>query len=357
MPSASLVGRRSDSLMPRTYATAGQRVMARYALIRPELDAVEEMMRQTAVTELPPLREAYLKILDRGGKRLRPTLALLSASLLREPKTPVPDSVIALGGAVEMLHTSTLVHDDVIDEATLRRGAPTLNTTWSAGASVLAGNYMFAQAAYYSARTGHARVNQIFSDSLEILVKGEIEQLKAKHDLDTSRLQYFKRIAWKTSSIFRIATESAGFLAGFSDVRIRALRRFGHHFGLAFQIVDDILDYISDPEALGKPAGCDLLNGYCTLPFFLYLDRQPERRPVLERLKEANSYRFRAPEVWTQAVQDFVAATCQSGAIEGAYDLAQRHVTKAQACLQLFPQSDYRQALHEQSETILTRLL
>lgn len=343
--------------MADTYAQAGRHATTPYALIRAEMDAVEDLMRTQAVTELPPLREAYLKLLDRGGKRFRPALALLSASLLRDPDDPLPVSVIALGGAVEMLHTSTLVHDDVIDEATLRRGAPTLNTTWSPGTSVLAGNYMFAQAAYYSACTGHARVNQIFSESLEILVKGEIEQLKVKHDLDTSRGQYFEHIAWKTSSIFRIATESAGFLAGFSDMRIRALRRFGYYFGMAFQIVDDILDYVSEPEVLGKPAGCDLLNGTCTLPFFLYLDQHAEREQVLEDLKQANSYRFREPEIWARAVQNFVTAVCRSSAIASAYDLAKRYVTKAQACLQFFPPSAYRQALHAQGDAVFTRLL
>lgn len=343
--------------MSGTYAAAKEPVTVNYALIRPELDAVEELMRTTAITDLAPLREAYLKILDRGGKRLRPALALLGASLLRDSAEPLPESVIALGGAVEMLHTSTLVHDDVIDNATLRRGAPTLNTTWSAGASVLAGNYMFAQAAFYSARTGHARVNQIFSESLEVLVKGEIEQLKVRHDLNTTRGQYFERIAWKTSSIFRIATESAGYLAGFNDARIRALRQFGYFFGIAFQIVDDILDYISEPDALGKPAGCDLLNGNCTLPFFLFLDQHLERHRILEELKEANSFRFREPEIWSQAVHQFVAKTCQSSAIERAYGMAQRFVAKAQAHLNLFPRTEYRQALHEQGNLVLTRLL
>lgn len=342
--------------MPNTYAQASEPVAANYALIRPELDAVEELMRTTAITDLAPLREVYLKILNRGGKRLRPALALLGASMLRNSTDPIPESVIALGGAVEMLHTSTLVHDDVIDNATLRRGAPTLNTTWSAGASVLAGNYMFAQAAFYSALTGHARVNQIFSESLEILVKGEIEQMKVRHDLNTTRGQYFERIAWKTSSIFRIATESAGYLAGFSDVRIRALRQFGYFFGIAFQIVDDILDYISDPDALGKPAGCDLLNGNCTLPFFLFLDQHAERRHILEDLQEANSYRFREPEIWSQAVQQFVAEACQSNAIERAYEMAQRFVAKAQAYLRFFPPSAFRQAMHDQGNLVLTRL-
>ena len=343
--------------MPKRLAATGLPMAADYALIRSEMAAVEEMMRTTAVTELLPLREAYLKILDRGGKRLRPALALLCASLLKGPSDSVPDSVIALSGAVEMLHTSTLVHDDVIDESTLRRGAPTLNTIWSPGASVLAGNYMFAQAAYYSARTGHARVNQIFSDSLEILVKGEIEQMKVKHDLDTTRGQYFERIAWKTSSIFRIATESAGILAGFSDMRIRALRRFGIYFGIAFQIVDDILDYISEPQALGKPTGCDLLNGNCTLPFFLYLDQHAESHQVLERLREANSYRFRDPEVWAQAVQNFVVEARQSRAVEMSYALAKRYINKAQACLDFFPPSEFRQVLYEQGDAVFTRLL
>ncbi len=341
---------------PSPALATNRRAAKAYPLVDKEMQAVERMLLTADVTAWPALRDVYTRILTRGGKRLRPALALLCASLLRAPGEALPSSVIALGAAVEMLHTSTLVHDDVIDDSTLRRGAPTLNAAWSAGATVLAGNYMFAQAAHYSAQTGNVRVNRIFSDSLEILVAGEIQQMKSRHDFDTARAQYFQRIAYKTSSIFRIATESAGILQGFSDVRVRQLKRFGHHFGIAFQVVDDILDYTSDLTALGKPAGSDLRSGNCTLPFYLYLAQHPEADKVLEDLKEANSYRWRTPGIWADKVEAFVADVRRSSAIDDAYALARAHARKAQQCLRLFPASGYRQALHALSAFAFERL-
>lgn len=342
--------------MARQPASVPATAASLYPLIGKEMAAVEHMLLTVDVTELPPLREAYQKILTRGGKRLRPALALLCASLIRSPDQPLPDSIITLGAAVEMLHTSTLVHDDVIDESTLRRGAPTLSSTWPPGTTVLAGNYMFAQAAHYSALTRNARVNQIFSESLEMLVTGEIQQMKVKHDFEIPRSDYFRRIGCKTSSIFRIATECAGILQDFSDVRRRSLKQFGYHFGLAFQIVDDILDYTSDPSALGKPAGSDLLNGNCTLPFYLYLAQHPAADQVVDELKEANSYRWRTPDTWTAKVEEFVEAVCNSEAIAQAYALARVHIARAHRYLDLFPPSEYRDVLCSLGNFVFERL-
>lgn len=336
-------------------ATTASSIVDLMEPVRAELQAVEHMMATRDVTAHPDLRQAYRDILARGGKRLRPSLALLCASLLRAPDAPLPPSVIALGAAVEMLHTSTLVHDDVIDEATLRRGAPTLNSTWAPDATVLAGNYMFAQAAHYSALTGSARVNRIFSEALELLVDGEILQLKARHDFETTRARYFSLIARKTSSIFRIATECAGILQGYSDARVRGLKRFGLHLGIAFQVVDDILDYTSDRNVLGKPAGSDLLNGNCTLPFFLYLERLPQPDRTLHELREANSWRLRKPEIWEAWVRSFVADVVRSSAVAQAYAVARGHIHQAQDCLALFPASVSRDALWRLGDFVMQR--
>ncbi len=337
-------------------ATLGDSLPTLLAAINTEMRAVEDMMLTRDVTNLVPLQKVYREILTRGGKRLRPALALLCASLIRPAAQPLPFAVIALSGAVEMLHTSTLVHDDVIDNALLRRGAPTLNSTWSAGDTVLAGNYMFAQAAHYSALTGHKDVIRICSDVLAYLVQGEIEQMKSQHDFAVTRAAYFRRIALKTSSIFRLATECAGLIQKFSDARVRQLKRFGVHFGIAFQVVDDILDYTSDPLALGKPAGSDLLNGTCTLPFFLYLERHPNPATVVSELQEMNSWRLRSPTVWQDTVRRFVKDVCQSSAITEAYDIAQAHIVQAQQCLGVFPESRYRHALHSLSTLVTNRL-
>jgi len=325
------------------------------ASIRTEMRAVEDMMLTCDVTTLAPLQRVYREILTRGGKRLRPALALLCASLLRSPSQPLPFAVIALSSAVEMLHTSTLVHDDVIDNSLMRRGAPTLNSTWSTGDTVLAGNYIFAQAAHYSALTRHKDVIRICSDVLAYLVRGEIEQMKSQHDFAVTRADYFRRIALKTSSIFRLATECAGLIQQFSPVRVHQLKQFGVHFGIAFQVVDDILDYTSDPEALGKPAGNDLLNGTCTLPFFLYLDQHPDPAAITAELQEANSWRLHSPTIWQDAVKQFVADVCQSKAIAQAYSIAQFHAVQAQQCLRLFPESQYRHALCCLSDLVIRR--
>lgn len=321
-----------------------------------DLARVETMMAHRDVTDLRSLRKAYRDILARGGKRLRPAMALLCAGLVPTRDTPeLPDSVISLAAAVEMLHTATLVHDDVIDGSALRRGAPTLNSVWPQGSTVLAGNYMFGQASHFIALTGHARVIQVFSETLRELVEGEILQMHAMHEFQLARNSYFHRIACKTSSIFRVATEGAALLQSFSADRVRRLKQFGVQFGLAFQVVDDILDYTGDQADLGKPAGSDLLSGHCTLPFFLYVQGHPDREMLIADIREASSYRNREPAVWADRIRSFVADVCASDAIRESYRVARGHVDEGLACLDLFPDSEGRQALTALGNEILRR--
>lgn len=328
------------------------------ALLEPvagDLARVEAMMAHRDVTNLTSLRTAYKGILARGGKRLRPAMALLCAGLLPDREAELPDTVIALAAAVEMLHTATLVHDDVIDGSALRRGAPTLNSVWSRGSTVLAGNYMFGQASHFIALTGHARVIQVFSETLRELVEGEILQMHAMHEFQLARNSYFHRIACKTSSIFRVATEGAALLQRFSADRVRRLKQFGVRFGLAFQVVDDILDYTGDQADLGKPAGSDLLSGHCTLPFFLYMQAHPDREMLIADIREASSYRNRDPAIWSERIRSFVVDVCASDAIRESYRVARGHIDAGLACLDLFPDSEVRQALTALGNEILRR--
>src|SRR5690606_6596702 len=146
-----------------------------------------------------------------------------------------------------------LVHDDVIDGALLRRGAPTLNALWNRGATILAGNFMFARAAYFAAETNNPRVIRIFANTLETIVNGELHQLSARHDFRQDKDDYYQRIYAKTASLFAAATEAAAILAGLAETEVQALRAYGHNLGMAFQIVDDILDFTGSDATLGKP--------------------------------------------------------------------------------------------------------
>ena len=311
------------------------------APVRGGLEQVEEKMKSVDADVFAPLANAFLELIGQGGKRLRPALALLAAGLQdANPEhnnsrpnvdgtqtAPVEDlnahTLIALAAAVEMLHTATLVHDDVIDGALLRRDAPTLNASWSAGATVLAGDYMFARSAQFAAETDNVRVITIFSDTLRVIVDGEMRQLSDRNDFRQDRQAYYQRIYAKTASLYSAATEAAAVLVGLSPDRVQALKSFGYQFGMAFQIVDDILDFVGTDATLGKPVGSDLRQGTLTLPFLYYLRELPQPQKVVSRLLQA---RERAdagdPGILSATVQEIVQAVRASGAIEAAHQEA-----------------------------------
>ena len=296
--------------------------------VRAALAQVEEKMKSVDADVFAPLANAFIELIGQGGKRLRPALALLAAGLqdggaaeCNGSNTEAGgDSLIALAAAVEMLHTATLVHDDVIDGALLRRDAPTLNASWSAGATVLAGDYMFARSAQFAAETGSVRVITIFSDTLRVIVDGEMRQLSDRNDFDQDRQAYYQRIYAKTASLYSAATEAAAVLVGLPPDRIQALKFFGYQFGMAFQIVDDILDFIGSDVTLGKPVGSDLRQGTLTLPFLYYLDDLPQPQKLVNRLLQA---RARAEtgdsRILSATVQEIVQAVRASGAVEAAH--------------------------------------
>ena len=208
--------------------------IAVFDLVRDDLRLVEERLhdiplRRDADFEL--VTEAIGHLLDAGGKRIRPALTLLTGRLYPAHL----DRIVSLAAAVEMLHTATLVHDDVVDGSLLRRGSPTLNARWSPGATILTGDYMFARAADLAAQTDSVRTMQIFARTLMTIVSGELRQLFGDAAFRQTRDDYFKRIYAKTASMFELATEAAGVLIGAAEDEIQALRQFGHDLALLFR--------------------------------------------------------------------------------------------------------------------------
>ena len=248
-----------------------------YAPVAEDLDVVEDTLQLVAQSDFAPLEAMLTQVLSRGGKRLRPAVALL-AGRFGEYEA---DLQIPLAASIELLHTATLVHDDVIDAAELRRGDATANATFGNAASVMLGDYMFAHAAALVARTGHIGVIRLFADTLMVMAKGELAQDVAAYDAASGNVRdYYRRIHGKTASLFATAGAGGAMMAGCGQGEVEALREYGRCLGMAFQIVDDILDFTGSEEQLGKPVGGDLRAGTLTLPAIYVLERGGGGNPV-----------------------------------------------------------------------------
>jgi geranylgeranyl pyrophosphate synthase len=232
---------------------------------------VEERMRRQAEQHHPDLHAALSLLLSSGGKRVRPAVALLTGGMLGGD----PVHLVTLAAAIELLHTATLVHDDLIDGALLRRGIATLNAQWSPGATVLTGDFIFARAAKLAAETDSVAVMRLFSDTLSCIVSGEITQMFSSRGL-VNREEYYRRIQAKTASMFELATAAAALLSPVDHNVVELSRQFGYQIGMAFQIVDDVLDFTGEQETVGKPVGSDLRQGLVTLPVLYYLESHPD---------------------------------------------------------------------------------
>lgn len=325
--------------------------------VRAGLKQVEAKMKAVDSALFAPLATAFVNLIGSGGKRLRPALALL-ASEFNGPahSTPGYNRIIALAASVEMLHTATLVHDDVIDGALLRRGAPTLNARWSGGSTVLAGNYMFGTAARFSAETQNTRVIELFSETLRIIVDGELRQLQDRYNYYQQRDSYYQRIYAKTASLFCAATEGAAVLSSLPEERIKNLRDYGYNLGMAFQIVDDILDFTGDEATLGKPAGSDLRQGTLTLPFFHYLQGLNNPDAAISRLEEAQEHADAGDAgVWDREVDRLVQDLRGSGAVEAARAEARSFLQQASDSLAVFPDSVYRRSMQGLCDFVVQR--
>ena len=315
-----------------------------FDLVQDQIPLVENRMRDQANGHHPDLEMALQHLLSAGGKRVRPTVTVLVGAMLDAPE----ENVITLAAAVELLHTATLVHDDVIDGSLLRRGSPTLNARWTPGATILTGDFIFARAAKLAAETDSIEVMKLFAKTLSIIVSGEITQLFVSKGLISSE-DYYRRIYAKTASLFELSTIAPVFLADSDEETIGHMQRFGYEVGMAFQIVDDILDFTSDQTELGKPVANDLRQGLVTLPALHYLDKNPGD-PVIQKVVEDRI-------VSEDALMQVVDAIRESGAIESAMDEAREYVNRGLEALEHFPASPQRLALEELAKFVVDRSL
>jgi geranylgeranyl pyrophosphate synthase len=332
--------------------------MTIFNLVQNDLKQVEQVMRneprlldarsfpnaEGGGSAAPPLELSSVidDIVTSGGKRVRPALALLVGQMYPSQK----NGLVALAGAIEMLHTATLVHDDLIDGALLRRGNPTLNATWTPGATVLTGDYLFARAADLAAQTDNVRVMRLFAQTLMVICSGEIKQM-FNRSADLSRQRYYDRIYAKTAALFAVATEAAGVLGDAPPSAAMALRDYGENLGMAFQIVDDVLDFVGDEERLGKPVGSDLRAGLVTSPTLWFLEKHGDQK-ILSAILDNG----RKDQV---SIEDAVVAIRNSGAIEASLDEALQFARKSQITLEVLPSGEQRDALWELSEFVVER--
>ena len=279
-------------------------------------------------------------LLNAGGQRIRPAICLLTAGIFGVDFEPS----VSLAAAVEMLHTATLVHDDLIDNSPLRRGAPTLNTNCSPNHVVLAGDYLFARAAHFGAQTDNVQVMSLFGQTLMAIVNGEIKQMLSSRRV--SRDDYYERIYAKTAALFVLATKAAAILGDACEVYLDAIRAYSQGIGMAYQIVDDVLDFIGDPKLMGKPAGNDLRLGLITLPAIYYVEthQDPDVQMFLD--EQTNNH---------DVIPRLVAAIRESDAISQAMQEAREFAACAQLALDKLPDSVYTATLHTLADYIVNR--
>ena len=314
-----------------------------FTSVQDQLQFVEQRIREQAGDDQHPgLRPALEHLLSAGGKRIRPTLGLLVGNMLGAPE----EKLITLGASVELLHTATLVHDDLIDGALLRRGMPTLNARWSPAATVLTGDFLFARAAKLAAETDYLPLMKLFAETLATIVNGELTQMFSAHGM-IDRNNYYNRIYAKTASLFEMSALAAAMIASEDEETRASMKAFGYEVGMAFQIVDDILDFTGDQSAVGKPIGSDLLNGLVTLPAIYFAESNRFDEDVIS-LPEGG---------WKDAgrVGRLVDAIRRSRAIEQALDEARNAVSRALGALEESPASPEKEALEELAKFIVDR--
>ncbi len=313
-----------------------------YEPVQEDLLKVEERLKSVSKTEQLHLSELLGYSLEGTGKMIRPALTLLSGKFYNYNI----ENLLAMATAVEVMHTATLIHDDAIDNSTVRRGRSTVNGLWGEDEAVLLGDYLFAEAGAITATTENLRVIRNFAETLKTISSGEINQAYNSYNLEQNRDQYFRRIAQKTAALFALSMESGAVLSDAPEGSVQILIDYGYNLGIAFQIVDDVLDFTGTEEELGKPVGSDLSQGTLTLPSILILENYPEDNPV-KRLFESKGKRDEIGLAIDMVSNSSIAQEC--------YAVAREYCEKAGGKLKQLPDNRSRLSLMELAEYITHR--
>ncbi|RLB72924.1 MAG: octaprenyl diphosphate synthase [Deltaproteobacteria bacterium] len=314
-------------------------------LLQDEMAAVERQFKKNLMSDVQLVSQVGDYVLSSGGKRIRPMLLLLCARLCHYQG----DKHIDLAGVVEFIHTATLLHDDVVDSANLRRGNRSANSVWGNQASVLVGDFLFAKSFSVMVGSESLKILQILSDTTTQLAEGEILQLINTCDLEVDEPRYLQVVRDKTAILIAAACQVAGVLSGVDDTQEMALREFGLEIGTAFQLMDDALDYIADQEDFGKEKGHDLFEGKMTLPLIhAYSKSSPEERQEVSRIIEA--------EELTKEDLDYVCHLIDAkDGIDYTRVKAIERIDRAKRQLAIFPDGEARRALFTLADYVVSR--
>lgn len=313
------------------------------SLVSEDFDAVNALIISNIQSQVGLIDDLSRYIVQSGGKRLRPLLVLLSSHACNYRG----QEHISLAAMVEFFHTATLLHDDVVDESTLRRGRQTANNIWGSKASILVGDYLFTQSVQLMVEVGQSDILKLLADTSHQISCGEVKQLANRHNPSLSFAEYFDVIRAKTALLFAAAACIGAHLTQKNQETINGLYSYGLHLGNAFQLVDDALDYCSDAETIGKNIGDDLADGKATLPLLHALNHGTARQQ--EQIKESlqeGSLKY-LPEIH-QAIKD-------TKAIEHTYQLAREEIDKALTALLVLPDSLYKNALVDLADFAVNR--
>lgn len=313
-----------------------------YESVQDDLARVKDSLRALSKIDFLWLSEQLDYVVKSGGKVIRPALTLLAGKLYNYNRR----YLLPMATAVELMHTATLIHDDAIDKSLVRRGKPTIYKLWGEETAVLLGDYLFARAGESVSDTKNPRVIKLFSQTLATISSGELSQLRSAFKLDQTRQHYFQRISSKTASLFALATESGGILAEAPENSVKSLKEYGHNLGIAFQIVDDILDFTSSREKLGKPVGSDLAQGTLTLPAMLILERYPGDNPVKGLFENKDRQ---------ENIRLAIELIRSSSITEECYRVAAEYSAKACHHLSQLPDNSSHQALIKLADYVINR--
>lgn len=314
-----------------------------HAVVAEDFAAVDRTIVAQLASRIPLVETIGQYIIQSGGKRLRPLLVLLAARALDYRG----DEHVTLATLIEFMHTSTLLHDDVVDESHMRRGKATANDAWGNAPSVLVGDFLYSRSFQMMVGVGSMRIMEVLSAATCTIAEGEVQQLTNVGNPDTDETTYFETIQGKTAMLFEAASHSGAILAGATPEQEAALQYYGRYLGLAFQLIDDLLDYQGDAEAMGKNVGDDLAEGKPTLPLIqaMAAGTPDQARLVRQAIREGG----------LEHLDEVLAIVRETGALDYTRARAEEMAAKALEQLERLPVSDYRDSMAELARMAVDR--
>lgn len=312
-----------------------------YWHLRSDITRIEKEIEKTIDAQHPVLQEASSHLLKAGGKRIRPVFVLLSAQFGNYDLEKIKYVAVPL----ELIHMGSLVHDDVIDDAELRRGKKTIKSKWDNRVAMYTGDFIFAKAVETATYSDEPKLHSVLSDAMVEMCIGEVEQIKYQYDSNQHFRVYLRRIKRKTALLIAVSCQLGALVAGASEEHQRLLKNYGYNVGMAFQITDDILDFVGTEKELGKPAGSDLLQGNVTLPALYAMQQNTELKQTIELYLSKNGLKF-------IDMNDTIEKIKQTGAISHSKKIADLYIQKALQALESLPDTQAKHSLTQIADYI-----